>query len=137
MEAIGIDGRQPVPRRKLDYQVTMNRCQIAGCHNEAAIWLGRKLHNGALDFRSVTHFDRARFDPKGLREALDCSELGGETRWAKNRRSCCDGRDLLQHLQIFRAEVDFDIAKARRVAAGPLKAFDIAERVGGCGKYDR
>ena len=76
VKAVGIDRGLPMPCRKIDYQLAINRCVGAGDHDETAIWLGCEFSDRAPDFSGIPHFDRAHRYPEGGRQSLNCSELG-------------------------------------------------------------
>src|SRR5207237_9495947 len=97
-EAVGINGRQPVPGCQRYDQLVMNDRVRGEGHDEAAIRLTRKGGNAVLDLAGVSRVDRAQFHPERWSHGLDYRELadaGGNGRVPKDCRPRRPGCDLL------------------------------------------
>ena len=102
-----------MPGRERDDQIAMKRRQCARRHDQAAIRRSRECRDGALDFASIAHIDRAHLHPERRRHGLDGGKLadpGGDGRIPQDRRSRHAGRDLLEQLQPFSAHAVFEHA---------------------------
>ena len=119
--AIEVDGRQPVPGRKLNDQVAVNDRRRVRCNNQAAIRRVREGRDRALDLGGVAQIEWICLDPKRRGHGLDHAEQGhsgGSSGVAQDRHSRHAGRDLFEECQPFPAGAVFERGKAGGVAAG-------------------
>src|SRR5689334_13915812 len=100
----------------------MNRNRRACGHDQAAICRTCESRNGALDFVSVAHVNGSHFQPTQLRRGLDGAELSapsgisGVLKNGYSRQARCD---LVEQLQPFPAQTEFEVHKAGGVAPWP------------------
>src|SRR5262245_7807248 len=120
----------------------MDRRQPARGYDQSAVWRARKYRDGLLDLLGDANVDWAYVYPDRWRGGLNDGELadpGRQIGIAKHRRPRHIGRDLLEQLQPFRAQLVFELHEAGCVAAGPRQAVDEAttDRVGDIHEHDR
>ena len=97
-----------MPGRQRDDQIAMKRRRRARRHDQAAIRSAREGRDGTLDLAGVAHVDRAHLHAKRRRHGLYDAELaypGGCGGIPKDCHSRHAGRDLLEQLQPFRAQL--------------------------------
>lgn len=80
-----------------------------------------------LDLDGILHIDRAYLHTERRSHGLDYSQLAGARRYGAVGKDRCSRQprcDLFEKLKPFTAQVEFELQKARRVAAGSRKASD-------------
>src|SRR5262249_23807889 len=137
-----VDRGQPVPRRKRDDQIAMNDRQRAPCQYQTAIRAPCEGRKRALHLPGVAPADGAQPHPKRRRHGLNCAPQANPGRYGGIANDCYSRhtwRNLLEHLQPFRADAVFIRGKTGDVATRPRQTIDEAraDRIGGDHEHDR
>ena len=120
----------------------MNGRQRARRHDQAAIRYARKCRDVALDLTGVAHVDRSYLDPKRRRHGLDGAELANPDGYGGVPDDCYplySRRDLLEQLQPFPADAEFERDEPGGVAARPRQTINEtgADRIDDNREHDR
>src|SRR5262249_9192495 len=70
-ETIGVDSRQPMPRRQRDDEVAMENGKDVRHHDQGTVRLLRKCVYGALDLVTAAHLCQSQLYSEGWRPRFD------------------------------------------------------------------
>src|SRR5262249_9589708 len=111
-----------------DDQLAMNNGQTVGRNYQSTVRLARELDDPTLDLRRVLQTYRADLrHSDSASQGLDHAELGGSGRVsliAKNRDAPHVRRNLLQQIEPFPADIEFEVGKASGIPPWSSKVFN-------------